>query len=141
MTTAEGNISTNTTNITQNANSISAVVTNLNEQDPSQTGYTAITALSSGIASKVSMGDVTSYFQQDHTGFYIAGSLIHITGNTLFDNNVIVNNMIQAGAVTADKLSVGSATGARLALAENLILVYDEQNRLRVRIGVWDDSN
>ena len=71
----------------------------------------------------------------------IDGKYIHVTGDTVFDNNVIVNNMIQAGAVTADKLSVGSATGARLALAENLILVYDDQGNLRVRIGVWDDQN
>jgi predicted phage tail protein len=144
MTTAEGNISTNTTNITQNANSISAVVTNLNEQDPSQTGYTAITALSNGIASKVSMGDVTSYFQQDHTGFYIKGSLINIDGDTVINaaaSNAIVN-AIQAGSITADKLSIGTGPNtARMVLSTNLLSIYDANGTLRVRMGVWEDGN
>ena len=134
-----------TTQIQQNATGISAVVTNLNKQDPSQTGYTAITALSTGIASKVSMGDVTSYFQQTHTGFYIEGSLIHIkagtpsTVGTLIDSNVITNGMIQAGAVTADKISIGSNTYPKMVLTENLLVVYDQNGTPRVKLGVWNE--
>lgn len=140
--------------IDQNANGINAVVTNLNKQDPSQTGYTAITALSNGIASKVAMGDVTSYFQQTHTGFYIEGSLIHIkannaqgTGGTLIDGNVIASGMIQAGAitteklaagaVTADKITIGASSGNRLVLTNNLLKVIDANGVERVKLGVW----
>ncbi len=36
----------------------------------------------------------------------IDGKFIHVTGDTLFDNNVIVNRMLSAKAITADKLDV-----------------------------------
>jgi hypothetical protein len=110
-----------------------------------------------GIASKVAMGDVTSYFQQSHAGFFIKGSLIKIDGDTVIGNNIITQDMIQsnaisagkiaagaitgekiaAGAVTADKMTIGSSTGARLVLTNNLLCVYDSNNVLRVRLGVW----
>ena len=59
---------------------------------------------------------------------------------------------IQAGAVTADKMDVTSLsaitarigelktadTGARTVIKDNLIEVYDENNVLRVRMGVWE---
>ena len=128
-----------TTQIQQNATGISAVVTNLNKQNPSQTGYTAITALSDGLATKCTLGEATSYFQQDHTGFYIKGSLIKIDGDTVIlaaGANAIVN-ALEAGSITADKISVGSSSGARLVLSNNLLTVYDSQGRLRVRMGVW----
>ena len=150
-------LNNHTTQINQTSDAISAVVTNLNKQDPAQTGYTAITALSTGVASKVSMGDVTSYFQQTHDGFLIEGSLIRIkannaqgTGGTVIDGNVIARDMIQANAIDATKISVSNlssicatigtlrtaSTGARVEIKDNLIEVYDN-NRLRVRIGVW----
>ena len=104
MTTAEGNISTNTTNIGVNADGISAIVTNLNDSTLAGQNYTAIQAMQTGIASKVALGDVTSYFQQSHQGFLIEGSLIHISGDTLIDNGVVTADMIQAGAITADAI-------------------------------------
>ena len=103
--------------------------------------YTALVQLVDALELRVKNGEIISKINMSPETITIDGKYIHVTGDTVFDNNVIVNNMIQAGAVTADKISVGSATGARLALAENLILVYDERNRLRVRIGVWDDQN
>ena len=138
MTAAEGNISTNTTNIRVNADGISAITTNLNDSTLAR-NYTAIQVMQDGIASKVAMGDVTSYFQQDHTGFYIKGSLINIDGDTIINAaaSTAIVNAIQAGAITADKLSIGSASGARMVLTSNLLCVYDENDRLRVRMGVW----
>ena len=38
----------------------------------------------------------------------IDGKFVHVTGNTLFDNNVIVNRMLSAKAITADKMDVSS---------------------------------
>ena len=64
---------------------------------------------------------------------------MHVTGDTVFENNVITRGMIQAGAVTADKMLVGNSEGARLALRNNLIEVYDDNNVLRVKLGVWDE--
>jgi hypothetical protein len=160
MTTAEGNISTNTTNIGVNANGISAIITNLGGETQDHTNYVAIQALQTGLATKVAMGDVTSYFQQDHTGFYIKGSLINIDGDTIIGNNVITRNAIAsnainadkiasgaitteklaAGAVTADKMTIGTSDGARLVLTTNLLEVYDANDVLRVRLGVWTDN-
>jgi hypothetical protein len=64
----------------------------------------------------------------------------------------ISTNKIQAGAITGDKLQVDSLssitarigelktadTGARTVIKDNLIEVYDSNNRLRVRMGVWN---
>ena len=83
----------------------------------------------------------------------IDGKHLHVTGNTVFDKNVVVSGMIQAGAVTADKLSVDSlsaitatigtlrtaTSGARIEISDNLIKVYDANNVLRVRMGVWSE--
>ena len=138
-------------NISANADAIAAIVGNLNNINNAVTNYSAIQVLSSGIASKVSQGDVSSWLQQDHTGFYIKGSLIDIDGTTRIGNNIITSNMIQTAAVTANKISVDSlsaisavigvlrtaTTGARLEVRSNQILVYDANNKLRVRMGVW----
>ena len=59
--------------------------------------------------------------------------------------------MIQANAITADKMDVKSlssitatigtlrtaTSGARTEIKDNLIEVYDDNNVLRVRMGVW----
>lgn len=59
--------------------------------------------------------------------------------------------MIQANAVTADKISVTSlsalsavigtlrtkTSGARMEISDNLIEIYDSNNILRVKMGVW----
>ena len=58
---------------------------------------------------------------------------------------------IKAGSISGDKLNVNSlssisakigtlrtaTTGARTEIRDNLIEIYDENNRLRVRMGVW----
>ena len=81
----------------------------------------------------------------------IDGKFVHVTGDTLFDNNVIVNNMLAAKAISADKLDVSelsaitanigllrtATSGARTEISNNLIQVFDNNGRLRVRMGVW----
>ena len=148
-TAQDGTNDTIFSRLTQTAGGLSALIANLNS-DSGARNYTAIQAMQDGIASKVTQDDVSSWFQQDHTGFYIKGSLINIDGTTKIGNNIITKNMIQTGAVTADKLSVSSlsaisavigvlrtaTSGARLEVRSNQILVYDD-TRLRVRMGVW----
>ena len=152
MTKAEGDISTNTTQIGINASGISAITTNLNDSTLAR-NYTAIQVMQDGIASKVAMGDVTSYFQQDHTGFYIKGSLINIDGDTVINaaaSSAIVN-AIQANSIDASKLNVSTlsaicatigvlrtaTSGARLEVRSNQIRVYDANDVLRVQLGVF----
>ena len=138
-------------NIAVNADNISAIVGNLNNINNAVTNYSAFAALSTGIASKVSLGDMSSWLQQDHTGFYIKASLVDIDATTRIGNNIISSNMIQTSAVTADKISVTSlsaicatigllrtaSSGARLEVESNQIRVYDGNGVLRVRMGVW----
>ena len=81
----------------------------------------------------------------------IDGKFVHVTGDTLFDNNVIVNRMLSAKAITADKLDVNelsaitanigllrtATSGARTEISNDLIQVFDSNGRLRVKMGVW----
>ena len=84
-------------------------------------------------------------------GILLDGKLIHITGQTLFDDNIVTPKMLQAGSVDASKINVESLsaitarigvlktddTGARMELRDNLILVYYASGKLAVRLGVW----
>ena len=85
------------------------------------------------------------------SGVRIDGKLLHVTGQALFDNDIITNKMLRAGSVSADKMQVESldtvsarigtlrtsTSGARTEIKDNLIEVYDDDNELRVRIGIW----
>ena len=136
--------------IAQNSTSITAVVTNLNTKDGYK-NYTALSQLGDAINLRVAKNDVINQINLTSETTTIDGKHLHVTGDTVFDKNVIVSGMIQSGAVTADKLSVGSlsaitatigtlrtkASGARTEIKDNLIEVYDENNVLRVRMGVW----
>ena len=91
--------------ITQNANSITSIVTNLGKT-PETSGYTAITQLNDAVNLRVAKGDVINQINLTKDGTIIDGKFLHITGTTLFDDSVIVSKMMQAGAVTADKIAV-----------------------------------
>lgn len=118
-----------------------------------------ITQISSGIDLKVTQAinnidgsELVSRINLSPAGTRIDGKLLHVTGEALFDNNIIAKGMIQAGAVTADKMQVDSlssitatigtlrtkTSGARVEISDNLIEVYDDDNQLRVRLGVWE---
>ena len=118
-----------------------------------------ITQISSGIELKVTEAmnsldgaEIVSRINLTPAGTRIDGKLLHVTGKALFDNNIIAKGMIQAGAVTADKMQVDSlssitatigtlrtkTSGARVEISDNLIEVYDDDNQLRVRLGVWE---
>ena len=130
--------------------SVSSIVARLSG-NPQDSGYSAITQLHNGLQLKVNQGDVVSAINVAPWGVKIDGRLLHITGNTQFDGNIIANHMLQANAVTADKLAVGSlsavsanigllrtrTSGERVEMENNQIRVYDANNRLRVRMGVW----
>ena len=131
--------------------SVSSIVAKLSG-NPQESGYSAITQIYNGLQLKVNQGDVVSAINVAPGGVKIDGRLLHITGNTIIDGNVIANHMLQAGAITADKMAVGSLsaisatigklrtkeTGARTEISDNLIEVFDADNKARVRIGVFD---
>ena len=76
---------------------------------------TKISQLDDGIDIKVTKGlkaldgnAILSRINIYEGGVKIDGKLIHITGDTLIDGNIITNRMIQANSISADKLKVDS---------------------------------
>jgi predicted phage tail protein len=74
-----------------------------------------ITQLDNGIELKVKEGlsalngkEIVNRLNIGTNGIRLDGKLFHVTAETLFDNNIITNKMIQANAITADKLKVDS---------------------------------
>ncbi len=118
--------------------SVNVVVDNLNSADGIK-NYSALTQLSDDINLRVKKGDVINQINVSPESILIDGSKVHITGDTVFDNGVIVNGMLASKAVTAENLLIGSETGARLAIKKDLIEVYDSNGTLRVKLGVWDE--
>ena len=130
--------------------SVTSIVAKLSG-NPQTSGYSAITQIYSGLQLKVDKNGVVSAINVAPGGVRIDGKVLHVTGATQFDNNIIANRMIQARAITADKLSVGSLSaisadigllrtktaGERVEMENNQIRVYDANNKLRVRMGVW----
>nr|DAS02150.1 MAG TPA: tail protein [Caudoviricetes sp.] len=129
------------------------LVTDLNT-DPAHSKFSAITQLNNGLGLTVKKDNIISAINLSPETITLDGKFVHITGDTKFDNNVIAPGMIQAGAITADKLKVDSlssitatigtlrtkTTGARVEISDNLIQVFDDNNTLRVRLGLWQDD-
>ena len=152
---------------------ITQKVTDLNKNLSGQ-----ITTLSEGIDLRVTQAignmsgqDIVSRINLSPEGTRIEGKILHVTGQALFDNNIITegmlqsnsvsadkiqalsisSDMLQADSVTADKIKVNSldaitatigtlrtkTSGARVEISDNLIKVFDDNNVLRVRLGVF----
>lgn len=80
-----------------------------------------ITQISSDIDLKVTKAinnidgaELVSRINLSPAGTRIDGKLLHVTGEALFDNNIITKGMIQAGAVTADKIQAGAVTADKI---------------------------
>lgn len=57
---------------------------------------------------KANKANLISQINLSPEAITIDGRFVHVTGDTLFDNNVIVNRMLSAKAITADKMDVSS---------------------------------
>lgn len=106
--TVQNNVTKMSSQIKQNADSITSVVTNLSDSDKAKKNYSAIAQLNDDIALRVAKDDVVNQINISKESILIDGKKVHITGDTKFDNNVIVGGMIAAGAVTAGKLSAST---------------------------------
>ena len=100
--------------ISQNADKITSVVTNLSDTQKASTAYSAIAQMVNAIQLRVTAdnlkemgqnGQLMSYINLTPTTVSILSKLLHITADTLIDGNVITGGMIKAGAITADKLA------------------------------------
>jgi len=113
--------------------------------------YTALVQLVDALELRVRSGEIISKINMSPETITIDGKYIHLTGNTVIDNNLITRGMIQTNAVTADKIDVNSlsaisavigllrtaTSGSRMEIESNQLRVYDANNVLRVRLGVW----
>lgn len=107
-TDANNQISGLSSQIKQNADSITSVVTNLSDSEKAKKNYSAILQLGNDIALRVAKDDIINQINVSKESILIDGKKVHITGDTHFDNNVVVRGMIAAGAITADKLSAST---------------------------------
>ena len=107
-TDANNKITGLSTKITQNADKITSVVTNLSNSDKAKQNYSAIAQLNNDISLKVAKNDVINQINVSNESIRIDGKKVHVTGDTKFDNNVIVGGMIASHAITADKLSANT---------------------------------
>jgi predicted nucleic acid-binding Zn-ribbon protein len=112
-------ITGNTSQITQTANSISAVITELGKPID-QCSYTAISQAKDAINLRVKSSDyngknIVSQINVSPAGTLIDGKMLHVTGQTVFDDNVIVGRMLQAGSVNAAKIAAGAVTADKIA--------------------------
>lgn len=130
---------------------VTTIVSNLGNLMLAKANYSAIAQMTDAINLRVQKGDVINQINLSPTTTTIAGKYLHVTGQTVFDNNVIVSRMLAAKAVTADKLAVTSLSaitanigllrtktnGARMEIKDNLIEAYGSDNKRYVRMGVW----
>ena len=145
--------------ITQTAGSLTSVITELNKA-PGSSSYSSITQLLSAVNLRVLSTTFNAAMVPNQliTQINLApgtitldGKLVHITGDTLIDGNVITTGMIKSGAVTATHMSsntvsamfanlgtfVSTGTNGKTTISGPLYTVHDENGQLRVRLGRW----
>lgn len=103
----------NTSAIQQNANSITSVVTELNKK-PADCNYSSINQLQDDILLRVKKDGVINAINVSTEGIVIDGNKVHITGDTVFDNNVIVGGMIAADSIALEHLKANSVSSAKI---------------------------
>lgn len=99
--------------IVQNANSITSVVTELNKK-PADCNYSSINQLQDDILLCVKKDGVINAINVSTEGIVIDGRKVHITGDTVFDNNVIVGGMIAADTIALEHLKANSVSSAKI---------------------------
>ena len=129
---------------------VTTIVSNLGNLMLAKANYSAIAQMADAINLRVQKGDVINQINLSPTTTTIDGKYLHVTGETVFDNNVIVSRMLAAKAITADKLAVTSlsaitarigrletaTSGARTVIQDNLIEIFDENNFRVIALGV-----
>lgn len=99
--------------IVQNANSITSVVTELNKK-PADCNYSSINQLQDDILLCVKKDGVINAINVSTEGIVIDGNKVHITGDTVFDKNVIVGGMIAADSIALEHLKANSVSSAKI---------------------------
>lgn len=108
--TVKSDVSGFSSKLIDQANAFQRTVNNLNRNVSSQ-----ITQISNGIELKVTNAlgkldgkELISRINLSPAGTRIDGKLLHVTGQALFDDNIITNKMLQADSVNARNIKVDS---------------------------------
>ena len=110
MGTVKTNVNGLSSRIIDQANAYQRSLSDLNKNVTSQ-----ITQISQGFELKVAQAigkldgkELISRINLTPAGTRIDGKLLHVTGQALFDDNIITNKMLQANSVTAQNMQVDS---------------------------------
>lgn len=110
MGTVKTNVNGLSSKIIDQANAYQRSLSDLNRNVTSQ-----ITQISQGVELKVTQAigkldgkELISIINLTPAGTRIDGKLLHVTGQALFDDNIITNKMLQANSVTARNMQVDS---------------------------------
>lgn len=110
MGTVKTNVDGLNSKIIDQANAYQRLLSDLNKNVSSQ-----ITQISQGFELKVTQAigkldgkELISRINLTPAGTRIDGKLLHVTGQALFDDNIITNKMLQANSVTARNMQVDS---------------------------------
>lgn len=110
MGTVKTNVDGLSSRIIDQANAYQRSLSDLNKNVTSQ-----ITQISQGVELKVTQAigkldgkELISRINLTPAGTRIDGKLLHVTGQALFDDNIVTKKMLQAGSVSADKMQVDS---------------------------------
>lgn len=110
MGTVKTNVNGLSSKIIDQANAYQRSLSDLNRNVTSQ-----ITQISQGVELKVTQAigkldgkELISRINLTPAGTRIDGKLLHVTGQALFDDNIITNKMLQANSVTARNMQVDS---------------------------------
>lgn len=110
MGTVKTNVNGLSNKIIDQANAYQRSLSDLNKNVSSQ-----ITQISQGFELKVTQAigkldgkELISRINLTPAGTRIDGKLLHVTGQALFDDNIVTKKMLQAGSVSADKMQVDS---------------------------------
>lgn len=108
--TVKTNVNGLNSKIIDQANAYQRSLSDLNKNVTSQ-----ITQISQGFELKVTQAigkldgkELISRINLTPAGTRIDGKLLHVTGQALFDDNIVTKKMLQAGSVSADKMQVDS---------------------------------
>lgn len=112
-------INSQISSVTQTANSINSVVTDLTNGMP--TGASIISQISDSVSIMVEKNDVINQINVSTEGILIAGEKVHITGTTLIDDAIITTAMIKE--LDASVITTGTiATNLIAPNAGNLLM-------------------
>ena len=147
-----------TSSINQQANRITSVITSLNDTDVAASDFSAIAQLQDNIELKVSKQDpnhpnseLVTQLNLSPSTIKLSGKLITLNGDTQV-NGTFMTKMVQAGMIDAVKANFTSLSAITANFGEfttavsnkgymkitgSLIEVYDSNNNLRVRLGIW----